>query len=86
MSDRKSPIASGDPRLDEQEEQRLREREEAGLEPEKKPGPRQNEGISGPAYATQEEADEKSWVKDGRTRDDVDREAAQIIGDRPETD
>lgn len=83
MADRKSPIASGNADADKREEKALREREEAGLEPERLTGPRQNEGISsaGHLYATPEEAEEAR--QQGETeRGNVDREAARVLGDR----
>jgi len=80
MARHKSPISTGDPELDAREEKRLREREEEGLKPEQKVGPRQNEGISGPAYTTQEEADRGSYIREGEKRTDgVDRKAAHVL-------
>jgi hypothetical protein len=61
------------------EVKRLREREAKGREPEKHPGPRQNEGISseGQLYATPEEAEEANPSK-GFDRNDVDSDDAQV--------
>lgn len=85
MADPKPNMGTGSRALDEQEARRLREREEAGLEPEKHPGPRQNEGISsaGRLYASQEEADAESEIQPGQERTDVDRRAANVLGDEP---
>lgn len=85
MADPKVNMGTGSRQLDEQEARRLREREEAGLEPEQHPGPRQNEGISsaGRLYATQEEADEESVLEPGAERTDVDRRAAGLPDKEP---
>ena len=76
----KSPIATGSTQLDEQEARRLREREEAGLEPEQHPGPRQNEGISttGQLLASAEDVPRSPRSEN---RADVDRKAAHVLGD-----
>ncbi|MGA9522071.1 MAG: hypothetical protein WBV82_11430 [Myxococcaceae bacterium] len=83
MADPKPTIASGNREEDEREGRRLVEREEEGLEPEKHPGPRQNEGISsaGRLYATQEEADAASPTEKGVERTHVDRKAAHVFGE-----
>lgn len=76
MAERKSAMATGSAELDAQEAKRREERLAEGLEPEKHPGPRQNEGISsgGQLYASPEEAEEANPSK-GRSRDDVDESA-----------
>ena len=75
---------TGEAQAEDQEAKRRRALEEEGLEPEQKPGPRQNEGISSTVqlYATQEEADEASPSK-GATRTDVDRDAAHVHRGEP---
>lgn len=85
MTDVKRNMGTGSRELEEREERRLEEREELGLEPEKKPGPRVNDGISsaGRLYTSQEEADEASESGNQR-REDVDREAAGLHGDEPQ--
>ena len=78
---RKSPISNGNPEFDRQEEKRLREREEEGLEPERRTGPRQNEGISSEGGLRAHPDDE-----DTRRREEkgtVDRDAVHILGDHP---
>ncbi len=86
--DPKPTIATGNKEADEREARRLVEREEEGLEPEKHPGPRQNEGISsaGRLYASQEEADAASPTPQDAERGRVDRKAAHVYGEGGEGD
>ncbi len=88
MSERRNPIASGNAEFDKREAERLRQREEEGLEPERHPGPRPLEGISsaGQLYFNQEEADRASPVHQGVERTDVDRAAARVLGDPHDDD
>ncbi len=79
--ERKSPISSGNRGFDEQEEKRLREREEAGLEPERRTGPRQNEGISSEGGLRAHAEDEETRRREERGT--VDRDAVHILGDHP---
>lgn len=85
MAERRQQGGTGTADFNEREARRERERQEAGLEPEQHPGPRQNEGISsaGRLYATQEEANAESDVDPRAERKDVDREAAMVRGDGP---
>lgn len=85
MTQRKSPIASGDEALDRKAEKELRAREVEGLEPEQRPGPRQNEGISsaGRLYTSAEEAERASPSEDEDRPGRVDRDAVHVLGDHP---
>ena len=87
MAERKASMATGSKELDAEAAKRREERLEEGMEPEKHPGPRQNEGIpsGGQLYASPEEAEAANPSK-GRTRDDVDEAAHRGGLGAPEDD